>query len=140
MLDRIEALEASFARSNCRKVADVSTQTHTASGRAHTSAKELLDVPANGSVIVREAHITMPFDVSDSYHSLVETFAKRHGSTQRPASQEIWDTPRYADMGEEERGKLVNIYICDQLDNPDFLELCKDMDNAWRRLALRPDD
>jgi hypothetical protein len=36
----------------------------------------------------------------------------------------------------EQRHLLLNNFICENLENKDFLQLCEDTANAWRRIGL----
>ena len=54
----------------------------------------------------------------------------------RPPAKELWEQPGYSSAGPEHREKLLNDFICENLDNPEFLMLCQDAQTAWRRIGL----
>jgi len=118
------------------KMVDQSTQTKTLSGRDHTTARKA--TPAN------DVSTNLPTDVPalvadtpsppESYLDVVDKFVAKHKA--RSAPKELWQTPGYAEAGEEQRLLLLNDFICDNLENADFLQLCQDTEKAWRRIGL----
>ena len=65
---------------------------------------------------------------------LLDTFITKHKS--RSAPKELWETAGYADADEEQRLIILNDFICENLENRDFLQLCQDTEKAWRRVGL----
>lgn len=117
------------------KMVDQGTQTQTLSGRDHTVAlkatpanENLADVPA----LVNDTQ--SPPSPPESYLNTIDNFVTKHKA--RPAPKELWQTPEYAEADEERRMLLINDFICDNLDNDDFLQLCQDTEKAWRRIGL----
>jgi hypothetical protein len=121
------------------KMVDQSTQTQTLSGRDHTIARKttpandvFADVPTNVPALV--ADTPSPASLPESYLDTVDKFVANHKA--RPAPKELWQAPGYAEAGEEQRLLLLNDFICDNLENADFLQLCQDTEKAWRRIGL----
>lgn len=111
------------------KMVDQSTQTQTLSGRDHTSALALSSNKGSPPP-AEEPTIPPPQD----YVDLINTFiATRQAG---PTPKELWERPRYAEADEEERQLILNDFICENLENPEFLQLCADMEKAWRRIGL----
>lgn len=53
-----------------------------------------------------------------------------------PTPKEVWDKPGYLEASDESRVALVNDFICENLENPEFLQLCQDTEFSWRRIGL----
>ncbi|KAI1006409.1 hypothetical protein K3495_g1815 [Podosphaera aphanis] len=68
------------------------------------------------------------------YLGLVDDFVMKHKA--RPSSKELWETPEYINADEEIRRSLVNNFICENLDNKDFLQLCEDVELSWQRIGI----
>jgi hypothetical protein len=113
-----------------RKMVDRATQTQTWSGRDHTVPLALTTgVGRPLSTTIDEA-IQHPESSMDD----IEAFVSRH--KQRPPPQELWQRPGYSEASPEERQAIINDFICENLDNEDFLKLCEDTGNVWRRIGL----
>jgi len=117
------------------KMVSQSTQTQTLSGRDHTIAKKAIpvdvstNVPTNLPALV--ADIPSP---PESYREAVDNFVAKQKA--RPAPKELWEAPGYAEADEEQRLSLLNSFICENLENADFLQLCQDTEKSWRRIGL----
>ena len=118
------------------KMVDQSTQTQTLSGRDHTIARKATpandvsaDVPTNVPALVADTP-----SPPESYLDAVDKFVAKHKA--RPAPKELWQAPGYAEANEEQRLLLLNDFICDNLENADFLQLCQDTEKTWRRIGL----
>jgi hypothetical protein len=70
----------------------------------------------------------------ESYLDAIDNFVTKHKV--RPAPKELWEQPGWAEADEEQRQMLLNDFICDNLENKDFLQLCEDAAVAWRRIGL----
>ncbi|PBP20944.1 hypothetical protein BUE80_DR008250 [Diplocarpon rosae] len=70
----------------------------------------------------------------DTYLNDLDTFIAKH--KERPALKEIWQTPGYAEADAEHRQMIVDDFICQNLESADFLQLCVDMETAWRKIGL----
>lgn len=103
------------------KMVDQSTQTE-----LHSDM--IVQTPANTSST--RSLISPPED----YLEAVDNFVTNHKA--RPPPTEIYNTPEYQDASPEEREILVNNFICENLQNPNFIQLCKDASNSWRRIGL----
>jgi hypothetical protein len=109
------------------KTVDQATQTQTLSGRDHSASQR--KVPE----IVPE-FITDPPSPPETYLDALDAFVTKHRD--RPAPKELWETPGYADADQEHRDKILNDFICENLENPDFIQLCQDTEISWRRIGL----
>ena len=70
----------------------------------------------------------------EDYLSALDNFVTKHKG--RPAPKELWGAPAYAESDEEARQILLNDFICDNLENAEFLQLCQDAEKAWRMIGL----
>lgn len=114
-----------------KKMVDRATQTQTLSGRDHTAPHTL----ATG---VERSHSTVVIDATqhppENFINEIEAFVSRH--KHRPPPQEVWQRPGYSESSPEERQAIINDFICENLDNEDFLKLCEDTGDVWRRIGL----
>jgi hypothetical protein len=112
------------------KMVDQGTQTKTLSGRDHTAAMKT--VPNNdlsSAVVVEE-----PPGPPQIYLDALNKFITQHKS--RPPPKELWERPGYAEADEEQRQLILNDFICENLENSDFLLLCEDTEKAWRTIGF----
>ncbi|KAI6715186.1 hypothetical protein PZA11_006018 [Diplocarpon coronariae] len=70
----------------------------------------------------------------DTYLNDLDSYVAKY--KERPASKEIWQTPDYADADAEHRKMVLDEFICENLESADFLQLCVDMETAWRKIGL----
>ncbi|KAK2627144.1 hypothetical protein QTJ16_003110 [Diplocarpon rosae] len=70
----------------------------------------------------------------DTYLNDLDTFIAKH--KERSAPKEIWQTPGYAEADAEHRQMIVDNFICENLESADFLQLCVDVETAWRKIGL----
>ncbi|KAH7346337.1 hypothetical protein BKA65DRAFT_537026 [Rhexocercosporidium sp. MPI-PUGE-AT-0058] len=116
------------------KMVDQSTQTQTLSGRDHT-VKERMHATTSVPEVDPPNISTVPPPVPpQSYLDELDAFVANHRA--RPAPRELWQVPGYAEADADRRHMMLNDFICQNLENPDFLRLCADTENAWRRLGL----
>jgi hypothetical protein len=113
------------------KVVDQGTQTQTISGRDHTII--------NQTAVLTEAVNTVPIETPtpgppENYLNTLDAFVTKYKA--RPSPIELWEVPGYAGADIEARHHLLNNFICQNLENPDFLQLCQDTELAWRRIGL----
>jgi hypothetical protein len=108
------------------KMIDQATQTQTLSGRDHSVSQRKL--PENIPELVDSP------SPPGSYLDALDDFVTRHKA--RPAAKELWETPGYAEADQEHRDKILNDFICDNLENSDFIQLCLDTEISWRRIGL----
>ncbi|POS85493.1 hypothetical protein EPUL_001989 [Erysiphe pulchra] len=52
------------------------------------------------------------------------------------AHNNLWRTPRYDEADDETRYALIQDFICENLENQNFLQLCKDIEFSWQRICL----
>lgn len=124
------ARQASAAKRG--KMVDTSTQTQTISGRDHTSALQLVEPNVASKTVEKPPPVPAPVSPPpESYQQMVDNFVSKN--KHRPAPIELWQTPGYSTMDEDQRQSLLNDFICDNLENEDFITLCEDMDKSWRR-------
>jgi hypothetical protein len=119
------------------KMVDQTTQTQTLSGRDHTSALPSFRSEEVPAAIVARLPPTPASTLSgppESYLQAVDTFVTRYKA--RPPPQELWERPGWAEADVEQRQLLLNNFICENLENKDFLRLCEDTAVAWRRIGL----
>lgn len=119
------------------KMVDQSTQTQTLSGRNHTTALQSFrneEIPAPVIAPPPPTPTPTPAAPTESYLDAVDTFVTRHKA--RPSPQELWERPGWAEADVEQRQHLLNNFICENLENQEFLQLCEDMAVAWRRIGL----
>ncbi|RKF74566.1 hypothetical protein GcM1_238002 [Golovinomyces cichoracearum] len=50
--------------------------------------------------------------------------------------RELCDRTGYAEASDEIRHSLIQDFICESLENEDFLQLCKDVEFSWQRICL----
>jgi hypothetical protein len=123
------------------KMVDQATQTQTLSGRDHTSALLSFRNEEPPPPIAAPTPCSTPAPPPqapppppESYLDAVDAFVTKHKA--RPPLQELWERPGYAEADVEQRHLLLNNFICENLENKDFLQLCEDTANAWRRIGL----
>jgi hypothetical protein len=115
---------------HARIMVDKATQTQTGSGRDHTAPLALSTGTGRPLSSTTDVVIQPP----ESFMSEIEDFVSRH--KHRPAPEELWQRPGYSEASPEERQAIINDFICENLDNEDFLKLCEDTGNVWRRIGL----
>lgn len=115
---------------HARIMVDKATQTQTGSGRDHTAPLALITGTGRPLSSTTDVVIQPP----ESFMTEIEDFVSRH--KHRPAPEELWQRPGYSEASPEERQAIINDFICENLDNEDFLKLCEDTGNVWRRIGL----
>jgi hypothetical protein len=142
------------------KMVDAGCQTQTSSGRQHTAGmrKSVVEIttaahqdltstkdknPQSQSVGAEDVHkethsmqCLPPEGLPSTVLAQIDEFISSHRA--RPAPREVWESPGWASITQENRHDMLNDFICDNLTNDGFLQLCKDMEIAWRRIALDP--
>lgn len=109
---------------------DRSTQTETLSGRDDTAKWSVATPKIVPGAVPATAAAAPPASFLDDLDNLVAT------QMTRPAPRELWQTPGYADIDADRRHMMLNDFICQNLENPDFLQLCVDTEHAWRRIGF----
>lgn len=112
------------------KMVDAATQTQALSGRDHFAARST----APNSTPDFVADTPSPASPPESYLNDLDAFITKHNPQPKP--KELWKTPRYTGADEAHRQMMLNDFICENLENPDFLQLCQDAEFAWRRIGL----
>ena len=113
------------------RMVDQSTQTQILSGHDNTTAPAPIsnnECPA--SISTTECPAAPP----QGYLDLLNAFITRHQSG--PAPKELWDQPGYTEADENQRQQMLNEFICENLENPEFIQLCEDAEKAWRRMGF----
>ncbi|PQE05196.1 hypothetical protein CJF30_00010153 [Rutstroemia sp. NJR-2017a BBW] len=95
------------------------TQTQTLSGRDHTAA---IRVPQPVSTADASTNTTAPSSFQDD----LELFLKKHGDT-----SQIELPPSYNEAPDDVRNRMINEFICQNLENENFLTLVRDMEVSW---------
>ena len=117
------------------KMVDQFTQTETIPSHDLKAAQS---VETRGSItdIVHQSQIgaLAPVSPPESYFGAIDTFISKHKTLASP--KEIWEEPGWAEADEEERQLILNNFICENLANKDFLQLCEDMMSSWRLMGL----
>ncbi|KAG9241256.1 hypothetical protein BJ878DRAFT_398982, partial [Calycina marina] len=109
------------------KMVDASTQTQTLTGQDHTSTPEQ-------SNIAKTPQSCHPVSPPQDFNDTLEGYISKHACpAPRERQMELWETPGYADMDDEERNALFHDFVCENLDNKDFLQLLGDMHVAWQK-------
>ncbi|KAL2069517.1 hypothetical protein VTL71DRAFT_14196 [Oculimacula yallundae] len=90
-------------------------------------------MPADDSVPETDPAPSAP-TTHESYLNDLDAFVASHMA--RPAPKELRQMPGYAEADTDRRHAMLDDFICQNLQDPDFLKLCDDMDNAWRRIGL----
>ena len=117
------------------KMVDGSTQTQTQSGHDHTAlqsrtSNEIEMVLLNSEVPTPPSPKSPP----EHYLNAIDKYITK--CKDRPAPSEPWQSPGYEEASETERDVMINDYICENLNDPGFLQLCEDTERAWRRIGL----
>ncbi|KAE9380722.1 hypothetical protein N431DRAFT_395907 [Stipitochalara longipes BDJ] len=110
------------------KMVDVATQTPAPSRPIPSEGAALNSTPDLA------ADASSPVSPPESYLNELNAFIAKHNP--QPKSKELWQQPRYVEADEAHRQSMLNDFICDNLENPDFLQLCQDAEFAWRRIGL----
>jgi hypothetical protein len=119
------------ASKQARGMADRATQTQTLSGRDHTVPLTLAtDIQRSQSTAITDGIQQPP----ETFMNDIEAFISRY--KHRPPPKEIWQRPGYSGASAEERQAIINDFICENLENEDFLKLCEDVGDVWRRVGL----
>jgi hypothetical protein len=116
------------------KMVDQSTQTQTLSGRDHTAGMRAMSTDKISDSADKSSAFTPPVDPPEIYLRHLDAFVTK--LKDRAAPKELWETTGYADGDEEMRSIILNDFICENLENRDFLQLCEDTGKAWRRIGL----
>jgi hypothetical protein len=116
---------------------DQSTQTDPFSGRDDTATPQM--PRSEEKTVLHHQSPTptptpAPKQLPDSYLDAIDAFVTKHKA--RPLPQEIWERPGWAEADVEQRQMLLDNFICENLENIDFLKLCEDMTVSWRRIGL----
>ena len=113
------------------KMVDAATQTHPFSNGDQTSVQRAAPASTPPDLV---ADTQSPASPPDSYLNELDAFITKHNP--QPKYKELWQTPGYAEADEERRHAMLNDFICENLENPDFLQLCQDAEFSWRRIGL----
>lgn len=116
------------------KMVDSSTQTQTGSGRDHTVL-----IPWTTTPVIEHVAATVPVGIRpptppENFMSDLEYVVEKHGKRTKPV--ELWETSGWEKATEKERHVITENWICKQLEDPKFQELCKTVENVWQRIGL----
>lgn len=138
------------------KMVNSGTQTQTLSGREHTAAgsrtSTITAEPVLPAQVIAPAPVpTVPVPVPAPAPSLSEVvsetkrptegfmdelgrFVARYGGKCKPV--ELWEVSGWGRATEEERNSMTESWICEQIEDPSFLELCKHVDAVWKKIGF----
>jgi hypothetical protein len=111
------------------KMVDGATQTQTVSGRDHTALHKEPDL-----IAAEVPTPPSPESPPEHYLKALDKFVAQY--KKRAAPRELWKSPGYEEGTEEERHLMLNDYICDNLNDPGFLQICEDVESSWQRIGL----
>ncbi|KFY15322.1 hypothetical protein V492_02075 [Pseudogymnoascus sp. VKM F-4246] len=138
------------------KMVDSSTQTQTLSGRDHTSALSRVPtitaepvLPASATApapdsapVPAPAPVAPPTEVvsrakgpTEGFLDELECFIPKHGGKLRPA--ELWEVSPWDKATGGERDAMAESWICEQIEDPAFLEWCKHVDHVWKQIGFK---
>lgn len=138
------------------KMVNSSTQTQTLSGRDHTAAvsrastitaEPVLPAPVTVSApdppvpVPVSAPAAPPPDVvseakgpTEGFMDELCRFIPKYGGKPKPV--ELWEVSSWDKATEEERHSMTENWICEQIEDPSFLELCKHVDTVWKKIGF----
>lgn len=142
------AVESEQPKKVLKQTIDQSTQTQTLSGRDHTVSMETMprgEMMSRATQVEAFSHTSsrpeptltpiisppMPSSFVDQIQALVVAH-----SSHPPQQQELWQKPGYMDASPEERQAIINDFICENLEDENFLRLTEDLGEVWRRIGL----
>lgn len=105
------------------KVVDQSTQTSIITLGTIKRSTTLLE-PARG-----ERPASRPADLL----AMINSFPPTHEHSQRQPPLELQERPGWASGNDDTRFKILNEWIEDKLEDPNFLQLVSDMSRVWKR-------
>ncbi|CAG8959027.1 hypothetical protein HYFRA_00012187 [Hymenoscyphus fraxineus] len=115
------------------KMVDAATQTQTPSG-CDQSVQTIPPPTKEPELVSNVSTPPSPESPPEDYLNGIDKFVSKYSS--RSAPTELWQTPGWSNGTEEERDAILNNYICENLENPDFIKLCEDVERSWRRIGL----
>lgn len=77
-----------------------------------------------------------PETVSAEYLDRIDAFVAQHASRPPPPEAANDSLAAYAAQSDEDRLASIDDLICQHLMDDDFLQLCEDVENSWRRIGL----
>ena len=77
-----------------------------------------------------------PTSPPEEFLNSLDAFVAKHGPRPAPNGLEVWERPGWADGDEGTRQKILRDFILECLDDPHFIQLCKDMEVAWERYGF----
>lgn len=149
------------------KMVNSSTQTQTLSGRDHTAAMSrastlttepvvsvpvtvpapvtapptapnptiTVPVPGPGPVPPTPEVISEAKGPIEGFLDELGHFVAKYGGKSKPV--ELWEVPGWNGATEGERHSMTETWICEQLEDPSFLELCKHVDSVWEKIRFK---
>ncbi len=98
------------------------------------SSNAIQFAPSSSVNIVSDASPTVPVNPTDEeWMDRVDAFVARHAARLPPMQAK--DLSAYAAQSDEERMAQIDNMICDYIKDPNFVKLCEDVENSWRRIA-----
>ena len=158
MISRKRSNEAApkWALAKRVKMVNSSTQTQTLSGRDHTAAMPRAStitadpvLPAPVTVPAPDPPVPVPVpapaapphDVvseargpTEGFIDELGRFIPKYGGKLKPV--ELWEVSSWDKATEEERHSMTENWICEQIEDPSFLDLCKHVDTVWNKIGF----
>lgn len=123
------AMENTVAEAKRPRMVDRSSQTQLMANREDSDP--LAAIPSN-SVVCNI--IPNPAPPPPNLLDQIDQFVTQNKARLPPVDPHI--RPGYSEASEEERQATVNDWIIENLRDEDFLKLCEDVGNAWRRIGM----
>lgn len=112
------------------KMVDAATQTQPSPARIHDAVSQTDQTSTPPGIV---ASASSPESLPESYIDELDAFITKHN---RPLPKELWHSGGYAEADAVARQRMLSDFICENLDNADFLQLCQDAEFSWGRLGL----
>ncbi|TQS36672.1 hypothetical protein Golomagni_02869 [Golovinomyces magnicellulatus] len=113
------------------KMVNQGTQTLDCTQQNNTSSQR--DNATNGNETEHLIDRQTPEPCSDH---IVKAIEKSIICRDQTSHRELCDRAGYAEASDEIRHSLIQDFICESLENEDFLKLCKDVEFSWQRICL----
>ncbi|KFX92914.1 hypothetical protein V490_05105 [Pseudogymnoascus sp. VKM F-3557] len=148
---RSDDLAPKWALAKRVKMVSSSTQTQTLSGRDHTTAMSRAPTITAEPILPAAVPVTVPAPAPSPVPSpskvapgtrepperlmgdLGRAFAK-YGGKCKPV--ELWEISGWDKVTGEERDSVTESWICEQIEDPSFIEMCKHVDKVWKKIGF----
>lgn len=125
--------ELEAGEDNGRRPLSAKSQRSVSGNQSHMQPNQMeLDLPTVTSDHFERMNASD--DVSANYLDRIDVFVSKHMS--RPPPEANDSLADYAAQSDEDRMAAIDDMICQNLMDDDFLKLCEDVENSWRRIGL----